>query len=103
MKKLYFAVFRFVMLLGLVVNIVAIPARQALAANLDTTADRLFGQPDFISNTANNGGVSASSLNDPAGLTIDTVGNMYVADLYNHRVLEYDALLIRVFAPLITR
>ena len=55
----------------------------------DTTADAVFGQPDFTSNTDNNGGVSASSLNHPVGLAIDSSGNLYVADLKNNRVLRY--------------
>ncbi len=56
----------------------------------DTVADVVLGQPDFTSNTANNGGVSASSLHGPHGVAIDTAGNVHVADLYNNRVLVYD-------------
>ncbi len=59
----------------------------------DLIADRVFGQPDFSSNTANNGGVSASSLNEPFGVGLDQAGNLYVADYFNHRVLRYDAPL----------
>ena len=60
----------------------------------DTIADRVFGQPDFTSNAAeNNGGVSASSLSLPTGVALDAVGNLYVADYQNNRVLEYDTPL----------
>jgi streptogramin lyase len=59
----------------------------------DTVADVVLGQPNFTSNTANNGGVSASSLHGPHGVAVDTVGNVYVADLYNNRVLVYDGFL----------
>ena len=38
----------------------------------DTAADKVFGQPDFISNTANNGGVSASSFAHPFAIFIDS-------------------------------
>lgn len=54
-----------------------------------TTATRVYGQGgSFTSGTLNNGGVSANSLNTPAGLAIYN-GNLYVADQYNHRVLVY--------------
>ena len=70
----------------------------------DAVADRVFGQPDFNSNAPNNGlNPSASGLNNPSALTVDALGNLYVADSNNHRVLEYDAVLFKVFAPLITR
>jgi len=60
----------------------------------DTTADTVFGQGgSFTSNTANNGGVSADSLNSPAGVAVDGSGNLYVADLHNNRVLEYNTPL----------
>jgi hypothetical protein len=57
----------------------------------DTVADRVFGQPDFSSNTCNNGGLSASSLCDPAAAAVDAARNVYVADQSNARLLEYDA------------
>jgi len=59
----------------------------------DTVADVVLGQPDFISNTINNGGVSAVSLNFPNKLIVDIFGNIYVAELFNHRVLVYDGFL----------
>lgn len=55
-----------------------------------TTATKVFGQfGSFTTNTANNGGVSANSLSAPTGITIDTNGNVYIADSANHRVLYY--------------
>jgi hypothetical protein len=55
-----------------------------------TTATRVYGQGgDFNSATANNGGVSANSLDQPTGVALDSSGNLYVADIYNNRVLEY--------------
>ena len=60
----------------------------------DATADRVFGQPDFNSNTSDNGGISADSLAHPAALALDAQGNLYVADFFNNRVLEYDSPLI---------
>jgi len=59
----------------------------------DLSADRVFGQPDFSSNTANNGGLSASSLNFPGGIALDPAGNLFVTDSNNHRVLAYEAPL----------
>jgi sugar lactone lactonase YvrE len=56
----------------------------------DMVADLVIGQPDFNSNTLNNGGVSASSLAGPLGMTVSPAGDLWVADNDNHRVLEYD-------------
>src|SRR6266481_3560960 len=60
----------------------------------DTTADHVFGQGgSFTSNACDNGGLGASSLCDPQGITVDAGGNLYVADLNDNRVLEYDTPL----------
>jgi sugar lactone lactonase YvrE len=57
-------------------------------------ADVVFGQlGSFTSNVANNGGVTANSLRIPLGLAIDSDNNLYVADLGNNRVLEFNRLL----------
>ena len=59
-----------------------------------TTAHLVFGQGGiFTSNTANNGGVSANSLNEPFGVAVDSIGNLYVADDGNSRLLEYNTPL----------
>jgi sugar lactone lactonase YvrE len=71
----------------------AAPAPLAQAANLDTTADRVFGQPDFSQHGFNDGGLSAASLERASSVALDRQGNLYVADSYNNRVLEYDAPL----------
>lgn len=60
----------------------------------DTMADKVFGQGgSFTSATANNGGLSANSLNVPSGLAVDAAGDLYVADTANNRVLEYNTPL----------
>jgi hypothetical protein len=57
-----------------------------------TTATRVYGQGgSFSSNDANHGGVSANSLYYPFAVALDSVGNLYVADFYNNRVLYYPA------------
>ncbi|HEY3325007.1 MAG TPA: PKD domain-containing protein [Planctomycetota bacterium] len=56
-----------------------------------SVATRVIGQPDFTSNTANNAGLSASTLSAPNSVVIDAFGNLYVSDSGNNRVLEYDA------------
>lgn len=69
----------------------------------DRTADLVFGQPDFTSQTANNGGRSERSLSDPSDIAVDSQGNVFIADRTNHRVLAYerplkkDTLADRVF------
>jgi hypothetical protein len=55
-------------------------------------ADLVLGQPDFVAGTCNNGGLSASSLCFPFGVTVDAANNVYVTDGTN-RVLEYDGFL----------
>lgn len=66
----------------------------ALSAQFQNTqpADLVIGQPDFTSNTPNNGGLSNASLEGPADVVIDHKHNkLYVADRDNHRVLRYTA------------
>lgn len=60
----------------------------------DTDADRVFGQPDFTSNSANNGGISSATLNIPESVTVDGQGNLYLADSSNQRALEYNRPLV---------
>ncbi len=55
-----------------------------------TTATAVYGQAGSLtSNTANKGGISASSLYFPSGLALGSTGNLYVAELFNNRVLVY--------------
>jgi hypothetical protein len=78
-------------LVDLVLGGWATPApEQALAANLDIIADRVFGLPGFHSSIGNNDGPSAQSPAGLTGVTLDTSGLLYVAEWYNRRVLEYD-------------
>jgi len=63
-------------------------------------ASHVFGHPDLTQNTANNGGVGANSLDGPFGLAVDTLGNLYVGDTSNHRVLKYDVPIARGLAAL---
>ena len=56
-----------------------------------TTATKVYGQSgSFTTNLDNNGGaVSATTLNRPAYVTLDSTGALYVADGGNNRVLYY--------------
>jgi len=64
----------------------------------NATADLVFGQaPSFTTGGCDfdNGG-SADDPDDlcgPAGVAVDTLGNLYVADANNNRVLEYNTPL----------
>ncbi|HLD92367.1 MAG TPA: Ig-like domain-containing protein [Patescibacteria group bacterium] len=53
--------------------------------------DVVLGQPDFVSNTANNGGVSAHSLSSPNYAYSDGT-SLYVADTSNNRVLIWNTI-----------
>jgi|SRR5450755_1486054 len=55
-----------------------------------TTATGVYGQDaSFTDATANNGGVSVSSLSAPAGVALDLNNNLYIADTGNNRILYY--------------
>ncbi len=55
-----------------------------------TTASSVYGQDDnFTDATANNGGISASSLSAPAEVALDLNDNLYIADAGNNRTLYY--------------
>lgn len=60
-----------------------------LSAFYSTKASAVLGQPDFTSGTANNGGLSADSLNIPRGVAYDSQHTLYGIDYGNHRVLKY--------------
>ncbi|TGM46224.1 NHL repeat-containing protein [Leptospira vanthielii] len=51
-----------------------------------TTATRVYGQPDFITNA---GGPGATGLSGPTGVALDQSENLYVADTGNNRVVMY--------------
>ena len=60
--------------------------------NMDATLE--LGQPSgtaFTSSTANNGGISASTLSLPSAVAFDRSGALWVADNGNNRVLKYSA------------
>src|SRR5579872_4151410 len=53
-------------------------------------ASLVLGQGNsFTANTANNGGISASSLSTPTSVKFDSSGNLWVADSGPNRVIEY--------------
>jgi sugar lactone lactonase YvrE len=58
----------------------------ALAAGSQPEA--VLGQPDFQTTTA---GVTAAKLRSPAGIHVDVLGNLWVADFGNDRVLRFAA------------
>lgn len=63
-------------------------------------AEAVFGQPDFISVTINNGGLSAKSLYRPMTCAIDAAGRLFVTDDGNKRVLRFDNAATKPsFAP----
>jgi sugar lactone lactonase YvrE len=49
-------------------------------------ASVVIGQPDFVTGTAN---TTQNGLSGPVGMAFDASGNLWVADLGNNRVLEY--------------
>jgi sugar lactone lactonase YvrE len=58
------------------------------------TASVVLGQGDFASSICNRGaGTDKNTLCHPAGVAVDSAGNLYVGDFDNSRVLEYDGPL----------
>jgi uncharacterized protein (TIGR03437 family) len=67
----------------------------------DQIPDLVIGQPTFSSGTANQGGISASTLATTSGtstffsfLAFDSSGNLWAADPGNNRVLRYNVSLL---------
>lgn len=53
------------------------------------TADKVIGQPDFATTSA---GTTASKLNYPEGVFVDSQDRLWVADYSNSRVLRFDSI-----------
>jgi sugar lactone lactonase YvrE len=63
--------------------------RIVLATKIITT---VAGQADGSSGFSGDGGpATAAKLDGPQGLTVDSAGNIYISDTYNHRVRRVDA------------
>jgi len=54
-----------------------------------TSADRVYGQPDFVSNTFN---VTASGMINPTGVWVDGADRLWVSDEASCRVLRFDGI-----------
>jgi len=54
-------------------------------------ADKVYGQANFVSGEAHQGGSTpaANTLHTPAGIAIDGEGGFWVTDSWNHRVLHF--------------
>ena len=58
----------------------------------DQSASVVIGQGDFTHGSTNRGGtVSANTIDSPAYIDFDIHGNLWVADQFNNRVVEYVA------------
>ena len=71
------------------------PVAPATNCASTTPADVVLGQPDFVSDTADNDGTTLSTnsqgLNNPAGVYFNGVNQLFVADEANNRVLIFNA------------
>ena len=54
-----------------------------------SAANKVLGQTDFTTGTSNTGGISASTMFSPMGVFVDAVGNLWVSDRDNRRVLKF--------------
>jgi hypothetical protein len=55
----------------------------------DASVDRIFGQSTSTGSSCNAGGLGPSSTCSPRGVAVDAVGNLYIADTNNHRVVVH--------------
>lgn len=60
-------------------------------ASLGPNADIVLGQPDFTTSTANNGGLSSSSLDLPTAVWVDGT-RLFVVDAGNQRILVWNTI-----------
>ncbi len=82
----------FAVVLSILVGMLVLGVAAQPASAQSTTADLVYGQlGSFTTNTPNNGGISANSLDNPSAVTLDSSGNLYVAESANNRVLFYPA------------
>jgi NHL repeat len=73
-------------------NLPLAPLNVATGAG-DTVADRVFGQAGNFTTGACNAGnntINGNTLCSPGGLAVDTSANLYVSDVNNSRVLEFN-------------
>jgi len=82
-------------------RVLRFPVDQLTAGTIEPVADRVIGQPDFVSNSAPScGGTCQTSLSvllQPQSLAFDGSGGLYVADGFA-RVLYYPDASIQTFA-----
>jgi len=64
------------------------PADTSNSGRVVATADVVLGQPGFTSNTASNVVNKQDGMNQPSGVSIDSLGDIYVSDAL-HRVLVF--------------
>jgi sugar lactone lactonase YvrE len=53
-------------------------------------AEVVLGQPDFVTRSANTGGISAATMNNPNSVYVDATGTLWVADRDNNRILRFN-------------
>lgn len=61
----------------------------AIYRHSGTLADRVYGQPDFVTAV---GSVAANRMNGPSDVYVDDNDNLWVTDTSNHRVLRFDTI-----------
>jgi predicted ester cyclase len=62
-----------------------------------TSADIVIGQPDMVSSTSNNGGISANTLYEPHHIYSDGT-RLFISDYSNNRVLIFNSIPSSNFA-----
>lgn len=58
------------------------------AMTTGAAAEAVLGQPDFATTTV---GITQSKMSNPADVSIDVAGRLWVVDYNNHRILRFDS------------
>lgn len=61
--------------------------------------DAVYGQPDYNSRNPNPAGITKNSLNKPQAVACDSMGNLWVADTGNNRILRFPAAVLNSPIP----
>ncbi len=69
------------------------------ANTANSVPDAVYGQSTLNTRAANAGGISAKTMNGPAGVACDGQGNLWVSDTGNHRVLRFPASSLNATNP----
>lgn len=70
------------------------PGGPIYAPSMDQNRVLIYSEEGQLLGSFGSGGVTPGRFNTPSGITIDSDGNLYVCDQYNHRVQKFSPSLL---------